>query len=434
MEEFKIISLPKEQLPGSTQPQDNGGFRVISTPDQQSPQGGILGSASRTALGVPLRFLESALGSVGDIRETAKGLISYATGGRSNYEKEPTGIPVPPTSESLRDISRESRFSHLTEPQGYVEEFLHDVASDLGSFIPSMLLLGKGKLPFAKVGSRIAQFAKGSALGSGLKGIANYMGLDEGWQSLAKIGGQLGYNLLGYKTGLDELKKSQYKEVEQAVEGATHNSRQYHNSIKGLYDSVNEGASKDKKKLLGVLRPIVKATESGKTSVPKVLSLIKDINGHFTDKELLDRSKKVLGEALNDSYKFIADYDPEIYKKLARANDIHKGFNDVSAIGAYLNKHTDLENIAKNPITKTVVWGNLLKGKPGAFAKGVATAGGLAAARGAEEFRNLLRKSPDAWKALELITRSAIQDNTPNFIKGVHRLDRIIDRFQNKED
>lgn len=434
MEEFKLISLPsstnKTVTPGSTQQEDSGDFKVVSLPKSYESRQGILGSVSRAALGVPLRLLESAVGSIGDLRNAAKGLISHATGGKpqSLGISQPSSF-TPPTSEDLRNLTRDSRFSNLTEPQGYFETVLHDVASDIGSLIPTLAISGGASLPFDKIKSKVANFAAGSAIGNSVAGLGKKAGLSEGWQGLAKIGGHLGWNLKGYKNALEQLKKERYAEIDKQVANATHDSSTLHSNISKIHDSIKEGASKDKKRLLAVLKPIAEATESGNTSVSKVLSLIKDINGNFADRDLLDRSKKVLGHALDESYKFINSYNPEIYKKLVSANDIHKGFHDVSKVGEYLNKHTSLENIAKNPLTKTAVWGSLLKGKPGAFVKGLATAGGLYAARGVEEFRNLLAKSPDAWKTLGIITQAALENNTPNFIRGVTRLDKIIEKI-----
>lgn len=440
MEEFKLISLPgstsKIDQPGSTQAEDSGGFKLVSLPRDSESQSGILGSISRTARAVPRRLLEGVFGGIPDIASTASGLVNYATGGKTGtYEGARKSFPaLPPTSEELREASRQSPEGALTEPQGGFEEFIQDIASDVGSFIPSILMLGGGKLPFSKIASRVGKFAAGSTVGNALKGVAKHFGFGEGAQAAAKLGGQLGYNFAGYKNGLQALKKQKYEDVEKAVAGKVHDSKKYNKTIMDLSDAIKEGASKDKKQILSVLGPIAKATEGGKASVPKIISIIKDINGHLSDSNLLDRSKKVLGNALDASYNFIKDYDPDVYKTLTEANDIHKGFNQVSTVGAWLNKHSGLEKAAHNPLTKAVVWGNLLKGKSGAIVKGVATAGILQTARSLEEFRNLLSKSKDAWNTLGLITKAILEDNVPSFTKGIHRLDRIIDRYQEKKD
>lgn len=432
MEGIKILSMPKTPNPGSTESEDSLGINIISRPNEIAQQEGNSSSIARTAVGVPLRIAESALGSVGDIRNAIKGLINHVTGGRSQaYRNTMTsegGIPNPPTSEELRERTRQSPYAHLTEPKGYIEEVIHEVASDIGSFIPSMLIAGGGKLPFEKVGTRLRQFATGSALGSAGKGLAKYFGLDEGWQSLIKIGGQIGYNALGAKGAIKQAKDKLYDEVREGIkEDATHNSRILHKDSQKLYDSIKKGASPDKSKILDVLESAIKKTESGAANVREIWDLQKDINEHLGNGNLSTRSKGALKHLLGQSYEFLKDYDLNAYKKLQRANAIEKGFKDVSSLGKYLNKHADLENVAKNPLTKTVVWGNLLKGRPGAFAKGAATAAGLSLARGAEELRNILSKSSDAWATLGYITKAALEDNTPNFIKGIHRLDRIFD-------
>lgn len=431
MEEFEIVSLPKTGQPGSIESQDSGDFDIVSLPNQYEPEKGIGGSISRTLRGSGLRFAESALGALPDIASAASGLLNYATGGKTpTYEqaREKASI-LPPTSEQLREESRNAAHAPLTEPQNKFEEFFQDVASDVGSFVPTMLLFGGGKLPFSKVGSRIAQFAKGSGIGNSLKGIAKYFGAGEGLQSLAKIGGQIGYNLKGFKNSITDLKNSLYNEVRDEIkETATHPSGSFHKDALKIYDSVRRGASPDKTKISDVLKSALKKTEGRNANVREIWDLAKDINEHLADSNLSKRSEGVFKHLLGKSYEFLKDYDVNTFNKLERANAIQRGFKDVSKLGEYLNKHADLENLAKNPLTKAVVWGNLFKGKPGALAKGAATAGALSAARSAEEFRNILAKSPDAWKVLGNITQAALLDNTPNFIKGIHRLDRIFDR------
>lgn len=274
------------------------------------------------------RFIESSLGTLGDIQSGIKGLTGLQLG---------TQLP---TTSKLQEFSEKATLGY-TKPQNEFEQKTGDILQD----ISKMALPGASSYTMLRtIGIPVAGFlAK--------EGIEN-VGGSEGSANLAKLGTMLALDLTSaYKNvgqgGAKKYAQKLWQDAEKEIpEGVKISSKNISSSMEALEKNLISGGSSPKtKKALEKIKEIKKSAKSGKIEVKELMDFRKRINdwidankGFSWDrgeaavkKGTIDNLNQVKSKVIDalDEYSAINPAFGDPYKKSNEAYAVYHASNNI---------------------------------------------------------------------------------------------------------
>ncbi len=368
----------------------------------------------RHVLRTGARVGESLLGLPGDIASLGLGAANYLSSGAiPNYEQIQENLPVSlPTSQQNREFLKEKTGGYL-EPQGKLEEFADEVASDLST----LLLPVKGKIPFK---SAIAR-----ALGSN---AAAYFTKELGGGPLAQAGAKIGVSLLaglpGIRGKMETTMNQGYDQARKSAAKGTANTSALSSKARKIYDAASRGDSPNKDFIKERARAVERIADTGKASIADITTLKQDLNRQLRENaaDLSKNDKRIIGTLLEDVRGILDKYGKTnitFGQNFNQAEDIYKGLNTQSYVSEVLDKYLSPTNI-KNPYVKAVLYG------AGAFHSPLTAIKIAGASYGSQQIAktfDLFKNSKEAQKYYREFLTQALKNNGPAAARAAVKLD-----------
>ena len=415
---FKITKLGSE--PASS------GFRVTKLPEEE----GFAKRALRTAAAIPVRFAQGAVSAPGDMLNLA-GMGQKALGGQS-YEEMQQEAPISfPTSSQTGEFVDKMTGGALA-PQGGWEELAQNVAQDVGGFIPWVLAgpIRGVSSTLSKVGKYLPSALLGNAAQQGTKELGGGPLLQAG----ARLAGGSMPNFLGNTKQLRKLKDTSYKSAEGiSSKGHYEEVGDLQKNIHKMFHKISKADVPEKDFIQDRIRAIDRVITNKHARVQEMWDLKKSLNKYIHSGKHPDAQpylKQLVGEINQNVMQKFGKRNFEFGKHFNVAEDIHRGFNDVSTITKFLNQHVNLASSLKNPVVKSLLLGGvgLGFGAPAAAATAVGGATGAVAAREIARFTDLIRKSSQARQLWQRSLKQALHNNTAGFAQTVSKLDDLAEK------
>lgn len=401
-----------------------GKFRISKLPEEE----GLGKRALRTAAAIPTRIAQGLISSPGDVLSLA-GAGQKALGGQS-YEEMQQEAPVSfPTSAQTGDVIEKLTGGAL-EPQGGIEETIQNIAQDIGGFVP-WLMFGPATGALKAVAKFLPTAITGNLAGQAVKEL----GGGPLAQAAAKLAGGVGANVVGITRDARKLKGHSYKVSQAAIpKGETHEAVTLRKNIHALYDEAAKHDVTGKEYLLDRVKAVDDLIADRKIGVQQAWEIKKSLNkklgDYKVDKEIKPYIKRLVKHINEDVLGKYGEKNPTFGKHFRQAEDLHKGFNDVSAITQFLNENVSYRTMLKNKTLGGMLFGGATYAaglSPAAIGTAAVGAAGLTA-RQVARFTDLMRKSPAARKLWIQSINNALTRNTPGFASTVSKLDKLAEQ------
>ena len=451
--------------------QDFGEMASGGKQQGESPLNTLLRGGARTATTLGA----SALGTGGDIANLGLGVGNYLSGGAiPTYGQVQEKLPVSlPTSGQIEQFVGEQTGGY-TQPQSAREEMLNNIVGIAGTFfMPGKAAKALGKvLPAgaaAKTAKALYPLASGKevsaikSLGIAAAGEAGAQGVGAlGGGPLAQTAARLGMmtaaGIPGVRQELETTMENSYDAARKAVTAEAGEMSQAGKDLvdvskvtsgfNKLRESVENSAIPDKEIVMGVLDDATKeltaaaAGKGGHAFVNDILNLKQNLNKWLK----LGFSPKVPGEKylpgsardevvkaldlVKDPLEKFGKVNKEFGTNFAQAEELFKGFNDLSKTTQFLEKNFGLKGTLSSSLGKIAFFGGpyYTHGVPGALA----AAGSVYAGKEMMKLRDLLHNILYARKEYTAAMAGALKNSTPTFAKHAMNFDKAAKKYEKK--
>lgn len=429
----------------------------VTNQAEEAPPGFDLSTAARGVARTAARVGETVAGLPADILSGGVNLLSKATGGYipttqqlAEKDKE-RGVPSflqLPTSERFREGTRALTGEYL-EPKNEYEELGDEFTSLVSALVAPAKgvfgLLGKGAEIVGKV-PRALKIA-GTAIGAGE--AVKYATGSEKAKEYTKLGVLLASGLTGGREVLEKKAKEGFEKAKSVPGSITVKAPELESSVKSIEHELGLGSfTKHKQEVKKFVDDVNKSFEKGtkhtfkggrqiiEKAIPieELVQLEKDANEIIRDYNVPKKAepyilklKEEFNKALNDYGKTDVPWN-EAYQE---SKEIYYGLKQRSKLNAFLEDHTNIEELLKSKTAKSILFGGYLSSHispeklAGAFAAGKVSS---AVHRGVR-FGEFIYNSPTALKYYKGAMAAALKNDVGAFTQSAKRLDKVAQDF-----
>ena len=422
--------------------------------------------AGRNAIRSASTIGESVLGLPGDIAQGINSLAQMIPEEAKNLKGNMgTGVEplmanllpmitqgisnVLPTQESLHERTKSLAPEGYLEPKNDYEKFVNDNIGDFAGALTSFALTGGA----GAIVPRVLKTTAKSVLGGNVaKKGAEYAGLGDFGQALAKFGGGILGGAWGNRAEVAQQAEQNYTKFEELAQGQRVSAEQTE-ALANKYLKRTEGsASEANKKIYDWAHNLVNKISEGKIGAVDAKQYAEDINGALRSGEIKGKTaQEALGKLrdslYNDPMQNLKKINPNAFNAWDTARQDYAALNSGWGASKFIKDYLPVDQFEKlAPFTKTILKNVLGYAATGttatsAYLYPMATAsigGGIAAAGiGAHEMSRAARlfiKSPTSKKLFGDVLKDISAGNSYKFIKDIGRFNKSVEHFEKSND